>query len=162
MPLNIDIQQILLHMLNFVILFGALYFLLYKPVSNFMKNRNEKLINDRKEAESALEEAEALKAEYEEKLADFKAEESELKAQALGKAKEDADVLLNDAKKQAADIIAQSKLRAEREKEKIIKSANSEIRSIAEEAAQKLVIDGEDAYDSFLKSFNSNSDREKK
>ena len=33
MPLNINLQQILLHALNFVILFGALYFLLYKPAS---------------------------------------------------------------------------------------------------------------------------------
>ena len=31
-PLNIDWQQILLHLLNFVILAGGLYLLLYKPV----------------------------------------------------------------------------------------------------------------------------------
>ena len=39
MPLNINLQQILLHALNFVILFGALYFLLYKPVRDFMDSR---------------------------------------------------------------------------------------------------------------------------
>lgn len=32
MPLNMDWQQILLHLLNFVILFAILYFLLYEPV----------------------------------------------------------------------------------------------------------------------------------
>ena len=31
-PLNVDWQQILLHWMNFVILTGGLYFLLYKPV----------------------------------------------------------------------------------------------------------------------------------
>ena len=31
-PLNIDFQQILLHLLNFAILGGGLYLLLYKPV----------------------------------------------------------------------------------------------------------------------------------
>jgi len=35
MPLNINLQQILLFALNFVILFGAMYFLLYKPVKSF-------------------------------------------------------------------------------------------------------------------------------
>ena len=30
-PLNIDWQQILLHLFNFIILFGILYFFLYKP-----------------------------------------------------------------------------------------------------------------------------------
>lgn len=36
-PLNIDWQQILLHLLNFMILFGILYFFLYKPVKDFME-----------------------------------------------------------------------------------------------------------------------------
>ena len=39
MPLNIDWQQILLHLLNFVILFAILYFLLYKPIKDFMQKR---------------------------------------------------------------------------------------------------------------------------
>ena len=38
-PLNIDWQQILLHLLNFVILAGGLYLLLYKPVKAFMEKR---------------------------------------------------------------------------------------------------------------------------
>ena len=41
MPLNIDWQQILLHLLNFTILTGGLYFLLYKPVKDFMAKREE-------------------------------------------------------------------------------------------------------------------------
>ena len=38
-PLNIDWQQILLHLLNFAILAGGLYLLLYKPVKAFMAKR---------------------------------------------------------------------------------------------------------------------------
>ena len=40
-PLNIDLQQILLHLMNFVILFAILYFFLYGPVKKFMDNRRE-------------------------------------------------------------------------------------------------------------------------
>ena len=40
-PLNIDWQQILLHLFNFAILFAILYFLLYKPVKDFMAKREE-------------------------------------------------------------------------------------------------------------------------
>ena len=39
LPLNIDLQQIFLHMLNFVILAGGLYFILYSPVKKFMDQR---------------------------------------------------------------------------------------------------------------------------
>lgn len=38
-PLNIDWQQILLHLFNFLILFGGLYLLLYRPVKAFMDKR---------------------------------------------------------------------------------------------------------------------------
>lgn len=38
-PLNIDWQQILLHLFNFSILVGGLYLLLFKPVKNFMDKR---------------------------------------------------------------------------------------------------------------------------
>ena len=35
-PLNINLQQILLHLFNFAILGFGLYFLLYKPVKDLM------------------------------------------------------------------------------------------------------------------------------
>ena len=44
MPLNINLQQILLHALNFVILFGALYFLLYKPVRDAAASEHERVM----------------------------------------------------------------------------------------------------------------------
>ena len=64
MPLNINLQQILLHALNFVILFGALYFLLYKPVRDFMDSRKahyeiciKKMQRSRKKRTHILQEA---------------------------------------------------------------------------------------------------------
>ena len=42
MPLNIDWQQILLHWMNLAILAGGLYFLLYKPVVDFMHKREQR------------------------------------------------------------------------------------------------------------------------
>ena len=40
-PLNIDWQHILLHVFNFVILVGGLYFLLYNPIRKFIAKREE-------------------------------------------------------------------------------------------------------------------------
>ncbi|MBR4439107.1 MAG: hypothetical protein IKS88_00720, partial [Clostridia bacterium] len=58
LPLNIDLQQILLHMLNFVILFGGLYFILYKPVKKFMDSRASRYAEKEAEAERKLRDAE--------------------------------------------------------------------------------------------------------
>ena len=64
MPLNIDIQQILLHLLNFTLLFAGLYFLLYKPVKNFMKKREQHYMDMQKSADEMLEHAQQAKKEY--------------------------------------------------------------------------------------------------
>ena len=42
LPLNIDWQQILLHVFNFIILATVLTFVLFKPVRKFMREREEK------------------------------------------------------------------------------------------------------------------------
>ena len=64
MPLNINLQQILLHALNFVILFGALYFLLYKPVRDFMDSRKAHYEKMDADAKAALAQAEKTKEDF--------------------------------------------------------------------------------------------------
>ena len=62
--MNIDWQQILLHALNFVILVGGLYFLLFNPVKKFMAKREEYCRGMEEKAAQTLEAAEKLKADY--------------------------------------------------------------------------------------------------
>ena len=82
MPLNIDWQQILLHLFNFVILAGGLYFLLYKPVKKYMQWRQDQY--DAREAEAAKNEseAEALRRKYEEMIRDAELEIQSMKDRA--------------------------------------------------------------------------------
>ena len=68
MPLNIDFTQVLLHMLNFVILAGALGFLLFKPITKFMADRQKHFEDIAKENEEAAKTNADMKAEYEQKL----------------------------------------------------------------------------------------------
>ena len=67
-PLNIDWRQILLHLFNFAILAGGLYILLYRPVKNFMKQREDYYQGLRDDAEQVKEQAEQLKTQYETQL----------------------------------------------------------------------------------------------
>ena len=60
-PLNIDWRQILLHLLNLVILFLILYFLLYNPVKKFMEKSKKHYEEQNKESEAKLADAKANK-----------------------------------------------------------------------------------------------------
>ena len=79
LPLNINFTQIFLHLLNFLILFAILYFLLYKPVKNFMAKREHTYRDMDDEARDNLKATEEAKAQYEAKMSEAEAEISQMK-----------------------------------------------------------------------------------
>lgn len=139
MPLNINIQQILLHLLNFTILAGGLYILLYGPVKKFMDAREEHYRKLDDEAEEKLNAAKAAEAEYAEKIALAKKEIAALRAESDKKAQAAADEKIEAAVKESREIIKKARESAEYEKSKIIADANREIESLVSEAVDKMI-----------------------
>lgn len=152
MPLNINFQQIFLHMFNFVLLFGIAYFLLYSPIKKFMESRQDyyKKLDD--EAKDKLSEAEAVKKGYEEKTANIAEEAAKIKNQAAAEANDKRDEIVADARKEADKIIAEAKAKAIREHDVMLADAKREIESIVAEAEHNLICKTSvsDEYDSFL------------
>lgn len=157
MPLNINIVQILLHMLNFVVLAGVLTLLLYKPVSKFLAERREKIASDVSKNEKLLSENEALKAEYEEKLKTAEKEAAEIRLNAEKEAAGIASATISAAKEEAARIISAAEKDAEERKAHILDSAQTEIGELIISATQKLLSDSaspertSELYDAFIK-----------
>lgn len=150
-PLNIDWQQILLHLLNFVILAGGLYFLLYKPVKQFMAKREEHYRSVDAQAEQKLQEAEQRKADYESRLHEAQAEISETRAKAQRETDQAVRQQLDQAQAQAEQIIADARAAAGREHEKMLADAQQELKEMAVTATEKLLLQaGGDPYDQFL------------
>lgn len=150
-PLNIDWQQILLHLFNFAILTGGLYLLLYKPVKGFMDKRIAyyKLMDD--EAKAALEKAKQMEAAYKEQLVQADAEISQNRAKAAIKAEQAVDEQIKSAKKQAEKIIIDAQESAKKEREKILAESQQDIARLAADAAEKIVNESLDSVcDQFL------------
>lgn len=151
MPLNIDWQQILLHALNFVILVGGLYFLLFGPVKKFMAKREEYCRGMEEKAAQTLEEAEKLKADYAAQLQTVDAEIDRKRAEAQHALDISVQQQLADAKAQAAEIVLDAHKAADRTREKILADTQKELTEIAVQAAKKLVYENQtDIFDSFL------------
>ena len=139
LPLNIDWQQILLHLFNFAILSLGLYLLIYKPVKSFMDKRAETIAKQAEDAKSKLDEAEALKLEYEKRLESADKEAADIKAKALEQAQSAADAKLTDAEKQKEKIISDAKAAAQRQKEKVLEESKQEIIELAAQMAEKVL-----------------------
>ena len=112
MPLNIDWQQILLHWMNLAILTGGLYFLLCKPVKQFMEKREEHYRQLDQEASGKLDEANQMKAEYQEKMEAAKEEIHQARAKAQQTAQQSAQEQLTQAQAQAKQIVDRARAEA--------------------------------------------------
>lgn len=151
MPLNIDFQQIFLHLLNFTILFAAMYFLLYKPVKAFMDKRAAYYTDLDKQAQDKLAEAERVRLDYQRKLESADSEIQEKSAQAQKLAMEAAEQQLKKAQTEAAHVVAKASAEAKAEKERIIREARGEVEEMIATVAEKLILANTSAaYDQFL------------
>lgn len=150
-PLNIDWQQILLHLLNFVILAGGLYLLLYKPVKAFMEKRQAYYQQQDTRAAENLANAEKTAAEVRQQLKNADAAAAEKLAAAQKEADAALAQRLDDARAQADKILADAHEAARREHDKLLDDAQKELKDLAVTATEKLVLQsGGDAFDQFL------------
>lgn len=146
-PLNVDWQQILLHWMNLAILTGGLYFLLYKPVKQFMEKREAHYRELEAQAAGKLQEAEELKAAYQAKLDG--AEEEIHQARAKAQAAVQQSVVEQMA--QAKQIVAKAKEEAANSREQIIRESQRELRELTVAAVKKLTVKADtDLFDQFL------------
>ncbi len=162
LPLNIDWQQILLHLFNFVILFAILYFLLYKPVKEFMEKRVEhykKLDDDTK---SNLEASEKTKAEYMQRLATVEDEISKKRQKAHKELEQSGAGILKQAEKEAGIIVEEAHRTLERERAKMLRQAQNEISSMVVSATEKIVLQSStsESFEQFLAAVEGGGERE--
>ncbi len=157
MPLNIDFLQILLHIFNFLILAGGLTILLYKPISRFMEERRSYFEGAEQDIERKTKEAEALKAEYEQKLKESKDEINELRIASEKEAVDAAKLTIEKSRETAHEIIQAAEKEAEERKEHILDLAQGEISELVVSATEKLLSDTASAerdsalYDEFIR-----------
>lgn len=162
MPLNIDWQQILLHLFNFIILFAVLYFLLYKPVKQFMDKRTEYYSKLDEEAKLNFEESKKAKEEYLERLSLADNEISARKEKARKDIEETNAIKIRQAEDQAAKIIADAQQSLSTEREKMLQSAQNEILDMVTTATEKIVLKSgtSESYEQFLSAVERGGDDE--
>lgn len=155
--LGIDIVQILLHMLNFVILAGGLILLLYKPVTKFLEDRRAHFEALEAQSAAAKEESDRLQEAYATRIHDAETEIAALKQKAERDGAAIAKSYIDAAKEKSAAIVSAAEQAAEMRRAQILDSAQTEIGELVLEATQKLLSGTADPartgalYDEFLR-----------
>jgi F-type H+-transporting ATPase subunit b len=132
----IDIVE---HILNIVVLFVILRALVYKPVLNFMKKREQGFEKQRQDINQEMENAQKLKGEYEASLSGAKNEAQETIREGVQRADAAAKEILEKAEQEGKAMLAQSREQAQREQREVETAMKSEVTALAVGLASKIL-----------------------
>jgi F-type H+-transporting ATPase subunit b len=137
--LGINGPLLIAFVINFLLLFGLLSFVLYKPVLKMLDERQAKI-------KESMEQAEAIKQQSERTEQDIKAQMQEAQKEAqkiVAQATQIGEQLENEAKEaarvEAENMINKAKVEIERQREKDIEELRSQFADIAILAADKVI-----------------------
>lgn len=137
--------------INLSVLFLLLRHFLINPVSNIMEQRRKLIADGLQNAQDTQDEANRLKAEYEEALSGAKKESAEIVDKARIDARAEYDRIVGEAGAKAGNIIENAKENVRIEREQTMKELQSQIAGLAIASAEKIVGDKEqNIYDQFL------------
>ena len=122
-------------------MFAFLSYLLFNPARDLLKKREERVKDNIDSAEKSKADAEALRADYENKLREINKEADEILSAARKKALESEAKIVDNAKEEAAAIIARAHKQAELEMKKAEDDIKKEIIAVASLIAGKVVSD---------------------
>ena len=148
--LGLSLTKFLLHLLNFAILFTALWFILYKPVMKFIRERQARVEGQQKEAEENLKASEEAREAAEERLRTLDAELSEKRAAAEKETEAACEKLVADANARAEDIVKSAEDKARKEAAEVVSGAKTGIRDAAVTLAESILNEKVDEVDDSL------------
>lgn len=131
--------EIVLSMIAVFLLFLLLSFILFNPVRDMLKKRQEMVQETKDTANREKADALQLKAEYDEKIKNAEAEVEEILTQARKRALKNEKAIVDEAKEEAARIIANANVQVELEKKKAMDDLKQEVVAIAAMMAGKMV-----------------------
>ncbi len=118
--------------------FFASYFF-FNPAREFLQKRQEGIKKDIDDAKESKEAAEALKAEYEQKLHDINKEAEAILSEARKKALDNEASIVAKAKEDAKGIVERANTEAELEKQRVADDVKKEMIAVASVMAEKVI-----------------------
>ena len=134
-----DFGVLVLTVCNFLLLVYLLKKFAWGPVIGALEKRENQIESDKQTAQKARVDAEALKKELDERLAQISSEAAQKMAQAVAAGNAQKDQLLAEANTQAQRLLAQAKAQIEAEKNKALADVRGEIAELSLLAASRVL-----------------------
>ena len=140
--IGIDMQMVMqtaIQLLNAIILFAFLFFILYKPVRAFLQKRSDKVQSQLERAAQDMSLADQLKAQYTESLLGIEGERDEILDAAHKSASEKGKDIVEEAKHEAEAARKQAELDILHQQEQVQSALKHHVIELSSAMASKIV-----------------------
>lgn len=137
--LGINLPILLAQIINFIILFGLLYLVAYKPIMKMMDERSRKIKEGVEQAEAMKEQAASAEEEIKKQLAAAGKEGQERIARAMRAGEDVKQKARGEAKQEAEALIARARTEIQRERDEAIGELREEFADLTVLAAEKVI-----------------------
>lgn len=162
--ISVNLWQILVSLCNLLLLFLLLKRFLYKPVSAMLEKRRAEIDERYEEADKAEKDAQAMRAEWEEKTAGTRAYADELIRNAENTAGARAEAIVEESRREAERIVRKAREDAALERARSEEQIRRQIADVSTEISEKVLereikeSDHRALIDSFLAKIGQNDD----
>ncbi len=137
--LGINGPFLISQIVNFLILFAALYFLLWKRVLKMLDERKQRIAQGLADAEQARKDRERAEAEYQERIRQAEEEREEILAKAAREGEQAKEKILAEARSEAERIIAEARAEIERERQEMLAELRGQVATLAIAVSNKII-----------------------
>lgn len=137
--MDIQFPQILFQIINFSIVLGALWYLLYKPVLKIFAERSKRIEEGQKAAAKAIEQQTKIEELKAKSTQEMKKEASKVLQEATKEAEEQKALILDEAKKLATAEIERLRRDWEAEQTQRIQQINQKLIDAVMTASEKVI-----------------------
>ena len=137
--MEINFLEIILYIVNIIILFFFLRWLLYKPITRFLSNRTNEIQKQIDEAAQKYSDAEQLKAKYDEMMENAQDLATELINKSKSVADEQARQIVAEAEESADEIRTRTEKHIESQKQQAVLEMRQEVTRMAIQIAEKVL-----------------------
>ena len=137
--LGINLPTLLAQIVNFVILFGLLYLVAYKPIMRMLDKRSKAVEESMKQTEYIKQQAAQAEEETKRRIEEASKEGQEVIARAVRNGEEVRQQAQQEARKDAESLIGRARTEIQRERDESIDELRKEFAELTILAAEKVI-----------------------
>lgn len=137
--LGINLNLFLAQLINFGVIVGLLWVLLYKPVQKILDERTKRIETSLREADQIKQQLASAKRDYEAEIAKARQEASAIIAQANERARAQEAEILKQARMEAERIREEARIQAAQERERMLREVRDQIAELVTLTATRVL-----------------------